>query len=66
MAEIIIHPAMTRDLVDVLALEERLGMTAFIEDRRIVLTGQPQWTGRPAPQVERRNGSLFVITENTK
>ena len=56
------HPAITTSPEYIWAIQERLGLRAVVEGRRVRLVGEPQWSGRPAPAaVEQRAGSLFVV-----
>lgn len=56
------HPAITTSPEYIWALQERLGLRAVVEGRRVRLVGEPRWSGRPAPAaVEQRAGVLFVI-----
>lgn len=45
------HPAITTSPEYIWALQERLGLRAVVEGRRVRLVGEPQWSGRPAPPV---------------
>lgn len=47
MADIYIHPAITSSPGLVRALEERLGIRAVVEGKRVRLVGPPQPAGRP-------------------
>ena len=57
MTTIYAHPALTTTPDDIRALQERLGLCAVIEGRRVRLVGTPQWRRRPTPaDIEQRAG----------
>lgn len=49
MNNIYAHPAMCSDAHTIAALQERLGMRAVVDGRRVRLVGEPRPTGRPLP-----------------
>lgn len=60
--DIYAHPSITTSPEYIWAIQERLGLRAVVEGRRVRLVGEPRWSGRPAPDVvEQRAGSLFVV-----
>lgn len=57
-----VHPVWTTSPELIWALQERLGLRAVVDGRRVRLVGEPRWSGRPAPcALEPRGGRLFVI-----
>ena len=60
------HPSLTTSPELIWALQERLGLRAVVEGRRVRLLGNPQWRGRPDPAgIEQRGGGLFVVGRDT-
>ncbi len=61
MGEILVHPAITTTPELIWALQERLGLRAVVDGRRVRLIGMPRWCGRPPVAAERRAGMLFLL-----
>jgi len=53
MSDIYAHPSMCTTPELIWALQERLGMIAIVEGRRVRLVGEPRPTGRPLKQPRR-------------
>ena len=53
MSNIFAHPAITTSPELIWALQDRLGMIAIVEGRRVRLVGEPRPTGRPLKQPRR-------------
>lgn len=60
MNNIYAHPAMCSDAHTIAALQERLGMRAVVDGRRVRLDGDPRPTGRPLP-APKRGHALSIV-----